>query len=48
MTKERGGDMPAKKMKAKAKSAVKKPGAPYSPPACDPKTGRPKKMGKKK
>jgi hypothetical protein len=37
-----------KKMKARAKSAVKKPGAPYSPPACDPKTGKPKKTGKKK
>jgi hypothetical protein len=40
--------MAAKKMRAKAKSAVKKPGAPYSPPACDPTTGRPKKTGKKK
>lgn len=41
--------MPAKKMKAKAKrKAVKAPGAPFSPPACDPTTGRPKKTAKKK
>ena len=41
--------MPAKKMKAKAKrKAVKRSGLPFSPPACDPTTGRPKKTGKKK
>jgi hypothetical protein len=40
--------MAKKKMKAKAKAAVKKPGTPYSPPACDPTTGRPKKTAKKK
>jgi hypothetical protein len=41
--------MPAKKMKAKAKRKAVKPSAlPFSPPACDPKTGRPKKTGKKK
>ena len=41
--------MPAKKMKAKAKpAAAKKSGLPFSPPACDPTTGKPKKTGKKK
>jgi hypothetical protein len=41
--------MPAKKMKAKAKrKTVRARGVPYSPPACDPTTGRPKKTAKKK
>jgi hypothetical protein len=40
--------MPAKKMKAKAKRKIKASGSPFSPPACDPKTGRPKKTAKKK
>lgn len=40
--------MAAKKMKAKAKPKVKKKGSPFSPPACDPKTGRPRKTAKKK
>ncbi len=40
---------PVKKMKAEAKrKAVKKSGMPFSPPACDPKTGKPKKTAKKK
>jgi len=37
--------MPAKKMKAKAKPAVKKKGTPFSSPTCK---RRPKKTGKKK
>lgn len=41
--------MAAKKMKAKAKkTAVKKAGMPFAPPACDPTTGKPRKTGKKK
>ncbi len=41
--------MPAKKMKARAKRKARKPvGLPFSPPACDPKTGRPRKTAKKK
>lgn len=43
--------MPAKKMNVRAKQRAKKSGAPHSPPACDPKTGRPratKKTKKKK
>ncbi len=40
--------MPAKKMKAKAKRKAVKAGAPFSPPTCDPTTGRPKKTAKKK
>ena len=41
--------MPAKKMKARAKKkSVKAAGSPFSPPACDPTTGRPKKKAKKK
>ena len=40
--------MPAKKMKAPAKRKAKPVGLPFSPPACDPTTGKPKKTGKKK
>ena len=41
--------MPAKKMKAKAKrTAAKKSGMPFTPPACDPTTGKPRKTKKKK
>lgn len=40
--------MPAKKMKAKAKRKAKALGKPFSPPACKPTTGRPKKTAKKK
>jgi hypothetical protein len=40
--------MPAKKMKAKAKRKAVKMPLPFSPPACDPTTGRPKKTAKKK
>jgi hypothetical protein len=35
--------MATKKMKAKAKPAVKKPGTPFSPPACKPKTSKKRK-----
>jgi hypothetical protein len=49
MTEEKGGTMPAKKMKAKAKrTAAKKSGMPFTPPACDPTTGKPRKTTKKK
>lgn len=38
-----------KKYRAEAKrTAVKKAGMPFAPPACDPKTGKPKKTAKKK
>jgi hypothetical protein len=41
--------MAAKKMKARAKrTAVKKSGMPFAPPACDPTTGKPRKTAKKK
>jgi len=49
MTNKKEEGMPAKKMKAKAKrKAAKPPGAPHSPPACDPRTGLPRKTAKKK
>jgi hypothetical protein len=47
--KKREEGMPAKKMKAKARPKARKPaGAPHSPPACDPRTGLPRKTKKTK
>lgn len=39
---------PKKKMKVTAKRKAKPAGAPHSPPACDPRTGRPRKTAKTK